>query len=313
MATEHERWMAAHALRSQLERVARRQGLGEAEAEEVASEAILRAARHADLDLDRLHSWATVVVRHLAVDVLRQRPSRAVLGRLHRHEPVAAVPSDRVDDAAEARWVATVVRRLPAKQRLVLEQRAAGHAPRDIARRLGTSDSAVESLTNRGRSTVRRALTATLGVVAAGVATARRGVAPATPALVLAVSAAVSMPLLDTPDQQPPVPPPAGHQASPAPVAQPTSRVQAARSLPALAPARSAGPLLPAPSPSGSPAPTGSAPARFGGVSVPGASYDGVSSSRSEQERTFLESVGDCLQWGPVVTPTHLGCPTPGG
>lgn len=79
MATEHERWMAAHALRSQLERVARRQGLGEAE--EVASEAILRAARHADLDLDRLHSWTTVVARHLAVDVLRQRPSRAVLGR----------------------------------------------------------------------------------------------------------------------------------------------------------------------------------------------------------------------------------------
>ena len=182
MATEHERWMAAHALRGQLERVARRQGLTEAEAQDVASETILRAARHAELDLDRLHSWATVVVRHLAVDVLRQRPSRTVLGRLHCQEPVAAVPSGRVDDAAEARWVATVVRRLPIRQRLVLEQRAAGHPPRDIARRLGTSDIAVESLTSRGRSTVRRALTATLGAVAAGAAMARHGVAPATPA-----------------------------------------------------------------------------------------------------------------------------------
>ena len=79
MATESERWLAAHAYRDQLLAAGRRAGLSRHEAEDVASEAIMRAAAKEDLDLTRVSRWLKVVAANLGTDVARRRPRAAFL------------------------------------------------------------------------------------------------------------------------------------------------------------------------------------------------------------------------------------------
>lgn len=167
MATAEQRWLAANACRGPLLRAGVRAGLTRHEAEEVASEAIIRAAQKADLDVDRVHHWLKVVSNNLATDLLRGRRGSAWFSRLQHFEPESESPCDRIDDMAEAVWVAGVVAQLPPRQRLVLQHRASGRSPGEIAQIMNCTDRMVDSLTSRARRTVRTALTATLALALA--------------------------------------------------------------------------------------------------------------------------------------------------
>jgi RNA polymerase sigma factor (sigma-70 family) len=303
MASSEVAWLAANACREQLLRAGLRAGLDRQDAEDVASEAILRAAAKPDLDVDRVHSWLKVVANNLAADVVRRRRGREWLTRLHHYEPQPAPPSDRVDEVSEAEWVAQLVGTLPPRQRLVLEHRASGRSPREIAQIMGCTDKMVESLTSRARKTVRTALAATLGALAPILGFARRGSTAATvPALALVCFLAVA----------PPYGAPPSLSDSPLERRTPDSPT---RSTAVAEDRRSAQQLSMAGTPSARPAApattaVAAAPSRqrVGGVDVGIASYTGAEHTRAEGDRTLIQSVGDCIKRGLVVTPTHVGC-----
>lgn len=298
-----DRWSFLHAMRGQLIAQARASGLTAEEAEDVASEAILRAARQQDLDLERAAGWLRVVARRLAVDVFRQRPSPRLLERLDGHAAHAVHPQEAVDDRLEAQWVAGIVRALPARQRFVLEERAAEARFEDIADRLGTPYKTVESLASRGRATVRRALASTLGLTAALATGLRRSARPAAGVLVAsalpagAIAATVALspagPAHDTSATRLPV-------RLTVESVDKTPRPAPVRVRRATAPASSSY-ALPRPHPreAVSALPAG----RIGPVQ-----HGGVSADRTRGDETLTQTAVRCLREGPSVSLSWVGC-----
>lgn len=306
MSTQDQRWLSANACRGQLVRAGVKAGLTREEAAEAASEAILRAAGKVDLDPERVHSWLKVVARNLAIDILRERRGAAWLTRLAHCEPEPTSPCDRVDDVLEAAWVAQVVAELPMRQRLVLEHRASGHSPGEIAKLMNCTYRTVESLTSRARTTVRKALTATLAVLAASVGCLRRsGPAAAVPAVALVSALAVGLPPLVGPLKGD-LPPTEGR------VSEGWTQVRTAGAVPlahdsaptSRRPERVAGPGASLPKQQRDSAEHQRTGALDSGI----VSYSGMSHTRTEGDRTLTQSVIDCLERGVEVTAAHIGC-----
>jgi len=100
-------------------------------------------------------AWLIGIARHRLLDHLR-RESRREIGLLRviaRTQPqVVWLGSEEPDDA-----LAASLQRLPATQRAAVILRYVDDLPvRDVARLLGRSEGAVESLLSRGRETLRR-------------------------------------------------------------------------------------------------------------------------------------------------------------
>lgn len=150
-----EFWQECVRLRSGLVRAASRFG-AEADAEDIVHEAFLRAARYGELDLERLNFFLAAVTRRLCVDDLRRRVAlQAVAGHPRVRLPPADDPEDTVLCREEARWLIAKFGRLSERERFVLLQLERGVPHDEIARLLGTTRRATESIASRARCRVR--------------------------------------------------------------------------------------------------------------------------------------------------------------
>ncbi|MCQ4084041.1 sigma-70 family RNA polymerase sigma factor [Streptomyces sp. RB6PN25] len=153
--------------REDLLKVARRRSASFEDAEDAVHEAMLRAAEHPNVDDERLGAWLTTVTMRLCVDRHRQVRrddavhSRSVLA------PSGPVPVDEVVcDRAEAKWLAERSMELPARQAKALRLQSEGRDVGQIAREMGLSYEAVESLLARARRALRRSLAGTMAAAA---------------------------------------------------------------------------------------------------------------------------------------------------
>ncbi|MER7521290.1 sigma-70 family RNA polymerase sigma factor [Streptomyces sp. NPDC126499] len=162
----HLRWQRMWSHREQLLKVARRRSISAEDAEDAVQEAMLRGAQNPRLDEARLGAWLTTVTMRLCVDRYRQVRREAEVGSAPRLAAPGPVPvEEAVCDRAEARWVAYRSRELPARQAEALRLKSEDRNVDEIAREMGLSSRAVESLLARARRTLRDSLAGTLALV----------------------------------------------------------------------------------------------------------------------------------------------------
>lgn len=302
VAGRAERWHRVNSYRGDLIAQALTRGLTREEAEDVASECILRAALKDDLDLDCPGGWLRRVAFHLAMDTHRERTGSRDVHRLAGTLDLVHDPSVEVDDQDEAAWVGRLVRELPERQQAVLRHRAEGLSVGETARAMGTSYKTVESLTSRARTSVRRALAGTLSGVSVLWGWCRR--ACRMPAEMSGAVAMVGLTVVAWPS------PAVAPRAEPA--------VVAVRSAPAVlvVPDRRA---APSPTPAAERARTRLAPAPgaarsvdlVGRGSLGPVEHGDARLTRSREDEPLLTSLQSCLDAGAVVTADRLGCAYP--
>ena len=190
---DQARWMEIHDHRDRLLRVAMRHGMSPDDARDVVQEAMLRCAEFDHLDMRRLGAFLTTVTVRLCADVHRRssEPARARrwLAPLMHHEPD---PADVVCRDEGAVWVASLVDRLPERQRHVILDRAHGLSIEQIASRHSLTYKAAESALSRARAALRAAVTASLSATALA-ALARRAKISAVPIATASVAAIVGV------------------------------------------------------------------------------------------------------------------------
>jgi RNA polymerase sigma-70 factor (ECF subfamily) len=127
-------------------------------AEELTQETFLEAVRSRSFDEQRDRvGWLIGIARHRLLDHYRREARRErTLVRLIQGRPLVAITLDRPDEDAR---LADALERLPANQRAAVVLRYVDDlAVREVARLLGRTESATESLLSRGRETLRRVL-----------------------------------------------------------------------------------------------------------------------------------------------------------
>lgn len=127
-------------------------------AEELTQEAFVEAVRSGRyLDRGDPVAWLIGIARHRLLDHFRRQARRErTLLRLFESRPPLAVVMDPSD--GDGRLLAALAR-LPATQNAAIVLRYLDDLPvRDVARLLGRSESATESLLSRARETLRRVL-----------------------------------------------------------------------------------------------------------------------------------------------------------
>lgn len=135
------------------------------DAEDAVQEAMLRGAQNKHLDDARLGAWLTTVTMRLCVDRYRQVHREAQVSGAPKLTAPGPVPvEEAVCDRAEARWLAYRSRELPARQAEALRLKAEERDVGQIAREMGLSYEAVESLLARARRTLRNSLAGTLAL-----------------------------------------------------------------------------------------------------------------------------------------------------
>lgn len=153
---DRERWAAAWEHRPLLLGVAR-QRVEAHVAEDVVSEAMLRAATTEHVADEALRAWLVTTTTRLCADVHRraQREHRRDL-RLAVYEPQTEPAADEVVvDELHAQWLARQMERLPERQARALWLRAHGHDIAAIAVMMVLPYKTVESLLSRGRHSLR--------------------------------------------------------------------------------------------------------------------------------------------------------------
>jgi RNA polymerase sigma factor (sigma-70 family) len=282
-------WDMLEKHRAELVQLARARGCDREDAQDLAAEAIVRAATFDGLDPIRAGAFLNSVLLRLIVDKYRreQRHLRAS-ARVAEPDRVGS-HEDAVCDRHDARVALRRLTELPQTERLVLVTRAEGHSVAATAAMLHLSQKRVEGAYTRARSRVKRMLLAALVGLAAGV----RRHSYRSPAL-LAVPAAFL--LL-----------PAFHPTSPQAGPWSNGSTSAIRSIAVNAPSitrPSARPALRSPE-----RPVAQRPAQHQ-TATPKAPRIVTTHTRTyDNDRTLVESVLDCLQRGPVVNPETIGCP----
>jgi RNA polymerase sigma factor (sigma-70 family) len=155
------RWTLAVEHRERLMNVARSRVVDPADAEDVVSEAMLRAVAYARLDEARIGALLTTLTMRLCVDLHRGRGRelRAGTALVSRELPEVG-PEESVCDRAEAEWVWTIASTLPARQWEALALKASGIEIAEAATSMNLSYKAFESALSRARSSVRGQLAA---------------------------------------------------------------------------------------------------------------------------------------------------------
>jgi RNA polymerase sigma factor (sigma-70 family) len=158
-------WAAVSAERARLLSLARTRVPDEADAEDCAHEAMVRAMEFANLDEARLPQFLTTVTIRLCTDHHRGRVRRDRAGRrVALRDTAAAGPEETVCERSEAEWLAGHVDALPESQRAVVAARAEGLSCLGVAERLGVPETTVESALARARRSLRRALESSWGL-----------------------------------------------------------------------------------------------------------------------------------------------------
>lgn len=153
---DRARWLAAWEHRPMLLGVARARVEAHV-AEDVVSEALLRAATAEGIAAGALRPWLVTTTLRLCADSHRwtQRERRRNL-RLAAYEPRSMPGVDEgVLDDLHAQWLAEQVDRLPERQARALWLRAHGHDIATIAVLMVLPYKTVESLLSRGRHSIR--------------------------------------------------------------------------------------------------------------------------------------------------------------
>jgi len=294
------RWKHVETFRSELIAQAQRRGLTREEAEDVASEAILRAGAKPDLDLATAQCWLRRVTRNLAVDAYRARLTPARASRLaHVMDPAPLEPQSAVDDQLEAAWAAQLVTRLPGRQQMVLQRKAAGASLHEIAAQLDVPYKTVESLVSRARTSMREALGTALGFIAFVAAGLRRGARAVSPGML----AAAGVVLLAVPLG------PAGAGPDVENVAPAPQPVVESAAVPRFAPVTQRRPQTRSTGTNGDRRPPLRSVNQMAGAGNVGPiQHSAVETTRRDPDRTLAESVEDCLRQGLEVSPENIGC-----
>jgi DNA-directed RNA polymerase specialized sigma24 family protein len=124
MRPDSHRWHAVWSHRDQLLRVARRRVPNAMDAEDCVSEAMLRAAAFAGLDVERAGAFLTAVTVRLCADVHRDTGREVPVATA----PEAVEPSEEnaVCDRAEAAWLAGLAGAALTERELAALRRRAG-------------------------------------------------------------------------------------------------------------------------------------------------------------------------------------------
>jgi RNA polymerase sigma factor (sigma-70 family) len=162
---QDERWQLAWDQRPLLLAMARSR-VSWHEAEDVVSEALLRAQHATDVPTSALRSWLVTTTLRLCTDTHRATARDARRRQLLSGHTLAVVPGpeDEVVDRDQARWFASQVQRLPEHQAEAIELRTEGHEIGSIAGRMNLPYKAVESLLSRARKSLRGWAAAAVGV-----------------------------------------------------------------------------------------------------------------------------------------------------
>ncbi|NEA76190.1 sigma-70 family RNA polymerase sigma factor [Streptomyces sp. SID13588] len=157
-----EQWQRMWSHREQLLKVARRRSMSVEDAEDAVHEAMVRAVENRHVDGDRLGAWLTTVTMRLCVDRYRQVNREAEVRSRSTPAPGPVPVDEVVCDRAEAKWLARQSVELPARQAEALRLKSEDLDVGQVAREMGLSYQAVESLLARARRTLRNSLAGTL-------------------------------------------------------------------------------------------------------------------------------------------------------
>ncbi|MFE4691951.1 sigma-70 family RNA polymerase sigma factor [Streptomyces sp. NPDC056749] len=209
------RWELVWSHRDEMLEIAHGRSSSAEEAEDAVHEAMIRAVEDPDVQYGRLRSW----LRHATVRACADRHRQVTRDR-ELSETLSAAPAESLlveegaCDRAEARWLADrSVELLPARQAQALRLQAQDLDVGQVARTMGLSYRATESLLARARRSMRNVLARSLAAAAAVWVCVRRfprtGFAQSTGATSAAVTLAVAGAVLpagsfDRPDDRPP-------------------------------------------------------------------------------------------------------------
>lgn len=306
VVSSYDRWLALDRHRPALLRVALARSVSVADAEDAVAEAILRAYSFEGLDVEEPIRWLVRTTINLCHDAARDR-GRAAKRELYGARLGTAEPSceERVCDVAEATWAARQIIALPRQQRTALELKAEGAGVDELAAALGTSYKSAESLLARGRASMRAALSAARSLIPAWFchrwARGRRLALVAVSPVALALTLGAGTHAWD-------------HEA----VTRPFPELGTTATS-AVAPRRAPMPIAvhgaqsrPVPERSPVGRPVASPTRRLRGETTLSAGPVSVrdrGSESADNEESFFATVWRCLQDGPDLSPTSVGCP----
>ncbi|MFF5723742.1 sigma-70 family RNA polymerase sigma factor [[Kitasatospora] papulosa] len=228
------RWELIWSHRDELLEIARSRSSSAEEAEDAVHDAMIRAVEDPDVQYGRVRSWLRHATVRACADRHRQVTRDRELSVALSAAPAESFPVEEgACDRAEARWLADrSAELLPARQVQALRLQAQDLDVGQVARTMGLSYRATESLLARARRSMRNALAATLAVAAATWTCVRRfprtGFAQSTGATSAAVTLAVVGAVMPTgPLDRPAGRPPESRSEPPAPRAAPVDRFPA--------------------------------------------------------------------------------------
>jgi RNA polymerase sigma-70 factor (ECF subfamily) len=152
-----QRWDVLVAHRESVVRLARRRGAG-ADAEDVAQEALLRAASNPQLDLDRAHSYLAKVATNLVIDLHRRAVKEQALCTHAGLMPRPCPSDEEVEERDLARQAARLAATLPADLRSILLLRRDGATWPQVGKQLGQHPATAEMRYRRAMTPLRRQL-----------------------------------------------------------------------------------------------------------------------------------------------------------
>lgn len=142
---EHHAWA---------ERVALRITGSQSDAEDAVQNAFLQVIRHFEkiyeIPCDKLGFWIISIVKNEALMIVRRRRREVVLEE--------DIPAPEADGVSDRQALAHLFASLPELYRSVLELKfLAGYSGKEVAKRLGISETAVNTRVSRGRALLREA------------------------------------------------------------------------------------------------------------------------------------------------------------